>query len=318
MKPADVQTGICGKKPITEDSYHVKKEHLRIARTRDKGLFGLPMYIHEVMVIPLVDGKDYVLDLAGAQFGQYQPVVSFNIYHKEFVRRVLKSRKFGENFRYLKYRADKDILPGDTADYRVQKWQIAIAQHMNKFVETWECLNRIKVSDVLTQKQHLFEADRNALVAYVREEMNSYVDYLMSCDRRLAEEAEAGKVEAGKAESKEAECEEAEDKTAKFQETKDQDKPTNTSLSGQELLDEAKSHKLPSNTNAADESETKAKERRLSDGLVDGPLLHAMEQMSVKPWEQYKPFTPETIPQDVLDFLGEQEKKGNVIHMSDF
>ena len=69
---------------IVEGRVNVKKKHQRVVHHRSNGPDNVT-YGHELLVVTLENDTAYVLDPAGAQYGQRKPVLTFEEYHREYV-----------------------------------------------------------------------------------------------------------------------------------------------------------------------------------------------------------------------------------------
>ena len=156
----------------------IKGDRKKIVVHHPDGSIDNEDYSHTVIRFPFQDGKQYILDLAGAQYGQYNVVMPLNQYMSIWVR----EREDEEELEYTEKRwkkaaryRDDPRLPADF-DYRAFWLQHEIAKVMHDRVGKWEIEGGKTIAKMLRQKQSEFETDKNALLAAVTTAMRDWID----------------------------------------------------------------------------------------------------------------------------------------------
>ncbi|KAK5124851.1 hypothetical protein LTR85_001041 [Meristemomyces frigidus] len=211
---------------VKDGPQRVMFHHLRKGNTdgKEHAVIEQVAHPHQILRIKLKDGNTYALDVAGAQYGQYNPVSPFDKYTHDTRATVQKADRFGfcaelrerqiqGKLKPLKPTVDGMVLlelatqqlsinsqtptfllPGDTKLLSILDMASSI---MDEHVTKWESKNNRTLVKVIKEKPHIHENARADLLADVAEKLKSYSVTVESLDargrrrRRLIAEFEA-------------------------------------------------------------------------------------------------------------------------------
>lgn len=126
-------------------------------------------YAHTIIRVTTMNGETYALDMAGAQYGWYEPVTPWQSYNTSRVREIKDVVPFGGTRVFCKTRAD------NTGGQH--KWVHGIkegfAKSVDEAVEWWQRRN-IPSSDLLRLPEHEFQKRRGSLIDTVDEFLQLY------------------------------------------------------------------------------------------------------------------------------------------------
>lgn len=164
---------------MKEIEHRVHKSRGRITRERTDNYDKDIDYRHEATMVSLDDGRTYVIDLSGAQYGQYKAVMPLAKYKQEMVTVHLETWPFGRREKFLKEVRDGNHRKalGKNFDMRVAHCQNQVVPALNAAVKEWEAKSNKSVAAMLKGKQAVFEAEKDDLVKAVGADMRSFVEF---------------------------------------------------------------------------------------------------------------------------------------------
>jgi hypothetical protein len=123
---------------------------------------------HAVMVLTLVDGERYVVDLAGAQYGQYRAVRHLPAYTRDYAHRVVSKNVVGYEDQYHEDQlAGKRIANMPKAyDWCIPMKRKNVTLWLNHKIDAWEDEQHIFVSDMENLKQTDFDVRQEEFLEY--------------------------------------------------------------------------------------------------------------------------------------------------------
>ncbi|KAF2772405.1 hypothetical protein EJ03DRAFT_372151 [Teratosphaeria nubilosa] len=172
-------------KTVDEGHICVDRRHERIRRFLDlldgTSKLDTGVSFHEVIILSCTYGSKFVFYPAGAQYGQYSPLLRLDDYLKDWAApgKTLQLKPHGSMHLYLQEATaggHQDVFT-DTHDLRSLVIHDEVVQAMNYAVADWEKKNGKSVHKILTQKQAAYEADRNSLVQAMRKGMCAYIQW---------------------------------------------------------------------------------------------------------------------------------------------
>ena len=171
--------GICDSVDRIREMMHgVKRDRRYIIRKLADGRVEPTNYQHEILVVHLVDGVKYAIDIAGAQFCQHTAVLSLQRYMEDSMAKKGKSHVFGYQAKNLYKNLVRPVgllgLAGGP-DYRVGRVQKEIIECMNKAVQDWEAENDKSVKMMLNENESKYKADNATLLAKLSKSMQDYI-----------------------------------------------------------------------------------------------------------------------------------------------
>lgn len=163
-------------KPPTELLTRLKQPRPVVERSCTKPYLNDSDIFHTGLVIPLKNGQTFAMDLAGAQYRQYQTILPLQKY-ADLSLQVATEDPFGTE-------ASRPFTQTSTPGLCLEERQYLISQEitkaLNKSVETWESTARKTVNQMLTQKRAEFEVDKSALLATIQRSMQARIQELQS------------------------------------------------------------------------------------------------------------------------------------------
>jgi hypothetical protein len=139
---------------------------------------------HEILDVTLKSGGErYVLDLAGAQVGYYEPVTPYEEYFESRVREFLIYDSF-PNFSYFGGRLDCALSRAAGEDLNPSNESLctivndACRKVLKAGVVEWEKEQDIEIGAMLLLPQQGFELRQKELVDYISDDLQNFVIYL--------------------------------------------------------------------------------------------------------------------------------------------
>lgn len=137
---------------------------------------------HHLFSVSLKDGNEYVIDLAGAQYGQCQTVMPMRAFYSDWVSASKDPEPIGglrdERCRLL----EKSNVCDMDQDLRSMIVQDKIAIKLETLVEEWEQAKGITVDKLIHQEAAIAELTPDRLLDFVRSELQSYVQQALADD----------------------------------------------------------------------------------------------------------------------------------------
>jgi hypothetical protein len=151
---------------IEEVDVQILGSHLLLHRHSTKDTTALATQsIHHVICVTLKDGTTWVVDPAGAQHRQNQPVIPFDKYKQDFVAKVLARRPYGSS---------KDHLGNFTGERHPREaWYEAvdvklgfIMEHVSDEFEEW-LIEHVSLKDLIKASASNYSRQKGMLVAHL-------------------------------------------------------------------------------------------------------------------------------------------------------
>ena len=189
----DVHLGLKGYiTEVKELTLIMDKRYKRIKHYR-AGKLDEHDYPHEAILIVLTGGENFVLDLAGAQYGQYESIVTWDNLKARYVKNVVQVNERGARAQYCKDRRegngyDHEKLLGLGFDIRVLLMHHEVMQLLNSTLSAWEKESGTTVAQMLAGKQVEIETQSTKMLAKMRAEMKGYITWAESVPRLFGQE----------------------------------------------------------------------------------------------------------------------------------
>ena len=108
---------------------------------------------HEVFQITLKNSEKYVLDIAGAQYGQFTPVMPWDVYAQSHVKDVVRSLDFGST----RERMTSSIYCNGSTDIQlIETFNKLLSESMNARIKEWQDTNiKLPAMLKLSEQAHL-------------------------------------------------------------------------------------------------------------------------------------------------------------------
>lgn len=135
-------------------------------------------YNHVLLVLTLMGGEEYAIDLTAAQLDIRHAVIPWHEYQAICVERELHSRPFGDKAKHREsLKGDIALMREEGDFYRTALVHMQVKEAMNCAVARWEKANRKTIAAMLNGEPVDFEADKATLLAAVKSEMRDYVQW---------------------------------------------------------------------------------------------------------------------------------------------
>lgn len=183
VRPADASSSLCPINTVgtgiptrslrfSEEQIRVNAKFWRVTHYRDAKI-DESKFRHEVIKVTLSDRSKYIVDLAGAQYGQLQVIMPCEEYHSKYVTELCKEHAHGHQAEWFRARVagslDHEMPP--TTDMRVPLIQDEIAKCLDAAVKEWETENKSTVAQLLREKTPVFRAKKADLLAKISGDM---------------------------------------------------------------------------------------------------------------------------------------------------
>lgn len=142
------------------------------------------IFSHEVVSLTAKDDETYILDIAGAQHGQYRAIVPFDEYMASHASELTEVHPHGHQAAscqaYLAGKQEHNWMPdnyvGPPVDDRV--WEVAdeMRKRMLLVVREWEIERGTSVRELLKLDQKRFVARKKSLLKNIRREMEGFIE----------------------------------------------------------------------------------------------------------------------------------------------
>jgi hypothetical protein len=176
---------------ITEFHHTIKNPPQPMKLITYNGVVSDNDCIHSILKLTLKNGGgEYALDLAGAQYGYFDPVVPFSEYKSLRVQDIESFNEFG----YTKKRLLD--LPNLKPTYlETSRMHASIRHAIKGGTMEFEDLEGMKESSLLKLPKEEFEQKRKALLLHVKKSVENARDYFMELQKvRIAHRSMGGLV----------------------------------------------------------------------------------------------------------------------------
>ncbi|KAK5163936.1 uncharacterized protein LTR77_010331 [Saxophila tyrrhenica] len=172
--------------PPTESAFLVKdfRERVAVIPHFANGRQDERQHEHVALRVKLIDGEEYVIDLAGAQFGQYAAVLPAKEYDGQLVREQLATKPMGSWKRFWSnfgQAGGHDLVP-EEFEFRGP----TIAFHSSAFAELalrqWDRRAVRTVAAGVKEKKAVFIVGRKCVLSVVSEYTSLWVHLISSQD----------------------------------------------------------------------------------------------------------------------------------------
>ena len=195
-------------KGLSEMSTQVPHDmsHVVSYRRAEAAELDTTSYHHEVVCVELTTGSGYVLDLAGAQYGQIRPVITRKEHSDKYIIAVpnvqIGCSKFGEKAEHYRDRMSGAEGPYheklDPATKQIFEAQFMVVEDLYKSVGAWEQESGKSIRTLLTGSHGAFVQGLDELLEWVREDVEDEVDAIMAYLKdMIAQDTEKSSAEGG-------------------------------------------------------------------------------------------------------------------------
>ena len=120
-------------------------------------------YGHEVIQVTLKNGENYALDIAGAQYGQFNTVIPWDVYVRSHVKNVLRHNYFGST----RDRLTSPLYCNGSTDIQLKKnFNKLLSESMDAKVKEWQ-YSRITLPAMLRLPEEVHLQKRGDLFAFL-------------------------------------------------------------------------------------------------------------------------------------------------------
>jgi hypothetical protein len=133
---------------------------------------------HEVLQVTLKDGTDYVLDLAGAQFGQYRPVLLASSYRVNWTRSYNPEAPFGDHLtqRLTRLGTMQGQEIGLEDDQRIFYVHDMLRTEMDRIIHHHEQSSQTTLSKLIRQDAQYFQTSKSDLIQDLHTKLSAFVE----------------------------------------------------------------------------------------------------------------------------------------------
>ncbi|KAK3691780.1 hypothetical protein LTR37_018438 [Vermiconidia calcicola] len=170
----------------------IREERRKVVRRMADGSEDRRNYRHCVLLVTLVDGQEYVIDIAGAQHGQYNGVMPVSNYLADYASQVVAVNEFGAETTWF-----KELLEGQhnhtlpkAFDFNLPLMNVAVTLEMNGAVRRWVAEHHMSIAAMLNEKRLTFDTHMSALLANLKQKMESDVSHLERCVKKAETDPE--------------------------------------------------------------------------------------------------------------------------------
>ena len=121
--------------------------------------------VHHILRVTLKDGSIWVVDVAGAQHGQHNPVVPFADYERDYIAKILATRAFGTSSRNI-HDPVNTRNPGNPGNIMLMLELSQTLEHQIDELTEWEH-NHVAVPKLLKTKREAYQSLKTELVAHL-------------------------------------------------------------------------------------------------------------------------------------------------------
>ncbi len=117
---------------------------------------------HAVIRVTLRSGKSYALDITGAHYGHYEPVVPWDSYMDLRVQQIAHSSKFG-GWQSLLY---GKVWGSETTEYGIRELYKAFTLQLNAAMADWQNDN-LALSAMLKSPKDAFKRKQSEFIKFI-------------------------------------------------------------------------------------------------------------------------------------------------------
>ena len=163
---AHTYTGLC--KEISDVVVSTKDHRRSFINVDIRAPLDNTKYGHEVIQVTLESGERYALDIAGAQYGQFNTVIPWDIYVRNHVKNVLRRHDFGSTHA----RMTSPIYCDGSTDIQLKKnFNKLLSESLNVNIKEWQ-YSGITLPAVLRLPEQAHLQERDDLFAFLNGELN--------------------------------------------------------------------------------------------------------------------------------------------------
>jgi hypothetical protein len=130
--------------------------------------------VHHVLRVTLKDNSTWAVDLAGAQHGQYKPVLPFSDYDKVSIAKILETRPFGAS----EGQSEIPVNARNPGNMFVALSLIDNTSHQADEFAEWE-YHHATVQGLLKAKSDLYQTLKAQLVKHLATQAREYVKFTL-------------------------------------------------------------------------------------------------------------------------------------------
>ena len=129
-----------------------------------------PIMSHLILRISFKSGKDYAVDISGAQFGFHEPVLPWAEYESQRVHKIKATYPLGHQKQVL----DNMMFPNASMMASFQNGK-AVGDEMDKVLDGWLRLENIKLAAIMKLGPQAYEAKSGQVLEVLSESMAKFV-----------------------------------------------------------------------------------------------------------------------------------------------
>ncbi|KAK3673968.1 hypothetical protein LTR78_006170 [Recurvomyces mirabilis] len=133
------------------------------------------IYQHQIVIPKLKNGERYVLDAAGAQYGQYRAVMPYESYDQSFVKENIATLKFGSLLAKLRAAIALATARDAANDVRLAFVEFMMGEAVARIVKEWEASAGSTICEMLDEPHTSYLASSTALLDFARSGLIRYV-----------------------------------------------------------------------------------------------------------------------------------------------
>jgi hypothetical protein len=133
-----------------------------------------PYFLHEVLLVRLIDSSTFIFGIAGAQHGHYEPVIPWNKYMRERVVSINEINSFGDQEQVLEenFKASNNTIQAAT---RLTHGQAV--KCLNHPINEWLDSQKITLAELLKALKQVYEEKSAKFLAYISKEVTDFLDW---------------------------------------------------------------------------------------------------------------------------------------------
>lgn len=181
---AHTSVGLC--KEISDVVVSTKNHRRSFINVDIRAALDNTKYGHEIIQVTLKSGEKYALDIAGAQYGQFNAVIPWDLYVRFHVKNVLRRHDFGSTHRRM---TSPMYCDGNTDIQLKKNFNKLLSESMNAKIKEWQ-YSGVTLPAMLRPPEQVHLQKRGDLFAFLDGELNkSKLEILRKLSGRAREPA---------------------------------------------------------------------------------------------------------------------------------
>lgn len=134
------------------------------------------VYAHSVLIVETKNGESYVLDIAGAQNGQFEAVVPTETFIDREMAKMSQLHPHGRELDHFLRTADGSSPMGEGADIRSPQILCQTHQQLGMVIQEWERTHETSIQELVREApQNVYEQCKTSLLTKVSTDLKAFV-----------------------------------------------------------------------------------------------------------------------------------------------